>query len=215
MAYPSRVNQDTDSSAASTHAAAMADPAPELHAAVASYQQTGDLGLLFDRLKALAKRSVPALLRTAADPFRDMPEVVIPVYEAYVEAFPNDAQALVVLANAYWLTGRGHEAVGRLATRAIAADESNRGAWHLWALSESDVRGRVERWQKVAERFPADQLARAALADNATSLAHDEHDPLALDLAISTYEGLLREATAVPQRLALESTLKTLKGWKL
>lgn len=193
----------------------VAEPGPELTSAVESYRRTGDLGLLFDQLKALARRAAPDRLRAAAEPYRDLPEVVIPVYEAYVAAYPDNAQALVILANAYWLTGRGHEAVGRLASRAIAADETNRGAWHLWALSESGIRGRVERWQNVAARFPSDQLARAALADNATSLAHDEHDPLALDLAITTYEGLLAEATAVPQRLALESTLETLRSWKV
>jgi len=215
MTYPSSVNQNQKSNASCDPAGAFADPGPELTDAVESYHKSGDLGRLFDQLKALARRSAPAMLRAASEPYRELPEVVIPVYESYVDAYPTDAQALVILANAYWLTGRGHEAVGRLATRAIAADETNRGAWHLWALAEPDVRARVERWQKVAGRFPSDQLARAALADNATSLAHDEHDPLALDLAIETYESLLREATAVAQRLALESTLKTLKSWKL
>ena len=73
----------------------------------------------------------------------------------------------------------------------------------------------MERWQQVAERFPADQLARAALADNATSLASAEHDPLALQLAIRTYEGLWQEAPNPSQRQALEETLETLRKWKL
>jgi hypothetical protein len=105
--------------------------------------------------------------------------------------------------------------VGDLASRAIAADAGNRGAWHLWALAESNVRERVARWQQVAQRFPADQTARAALADNATSLASAEHDPLALELAIRTYEGLLAESTQDAQRSALENALKTLRAWKL
>ncbi len=67
----------------------------------------------------------------------------------------------------------------------------------------------------MSRRFPADQLARAALADNATSLANDEEDPVALKLAIATYEGLLAESTHTAQRLALEETLKTLRSWKL
>jgi hypothetical protein len=67
----------------------------------------------------------------------------------------------------------------------------------------------------VCSRFPRDQLARAALADNATSLAGAEHDPLALDLAITTYEGLMGEAQTPTQRRALETTLETLRGWKL
>jgi len=139
----------------------------------------------------------------------------MPAYEHIVAERPNDAQAAVLLANAYWITGRGPEVVGALASQAIAADASNRGAWHLWALAEPEVRERVERWREVTRRFPEDQLARAALADNATSLAGAEHDPLALDLAIATYDSLLAEATHPHQRAALETTLATLRGWKL
>jgi hypothetical protein len=58
-------------------------------------------------------------------------------------------------------------------------------------------------------------LARAALADNAAGLAGAEHDPLALDLAVATYEGLLAEAETPTQRRALEHTLDTLRSWKL
>jgi hypothetical protein len=105
--------------------------------------------------------------------------------------------------------------VGELAARAITVDPSNRAAWHLWALAESRVRERVERWRQVADRFPHDQLARAALADNAASLAGAERDPLALDLAIATYRGLLADATAPAQRTALENAIKTLSGWRV
>jgi hypothetical protein len=90
---------------------------------------------------------------------------------------------MVILPNAYWLAGRGPEVVSRLASNAKELDPTNRGAWHLWALAESNVRKRVDRWLEVTKRFPADQLARAALADNATSLATDEDDPVALKLA--------------------------------
>lgn len=179
------------------------------------YHQRHDVGALFDRMKALANAADPDALVVAAAPYREQPEVVIPVYERVVAARPGDAQAMVVLANAYWLTGRGADVVGALATRAIAADATNRGAWHLWALAESDPRARMERWQQVATRFPADQLARAALADNAASVAGAEHDPLALDLAVSTYEGLWAEASRPEQRLALEETIAKLKGWAL
>ncbi|MDE3052929.1 MAG: hypothetical protein KGN74_07760 [Gemmatimonadota bacterium] len=191
------------------------DAAAALRAAVQEYERTDNVGVLFDRVRAVAAAVAPAGLKEACAPFRDLPEVIIPAYERIVAQVPDDAQALVVLANAYWLTGRGPDVVGDLASRAIAADADNRGAWHLWALAESDIRERVGRWQEVATRFPEDQLARAAMADNATSLASAEHDPLALDLAIRTYEGLLAESTAGAQRSALESTLKTLRGWKL
>lgn len=166
-------------------------------------------------MKALSTASEPGALITASAPYRDLPEVVIPVYERVVAERPEDAQAMVVLANAYWLTGRGSDIVGELAGRAIAVDAGNRGAWHLWSLSESNPRARVERWRQVTERFPSDQLARAALADNAVSLAGAEHDPIALDLAVRTYEGLWAEASRAEERRALEETIGKLKGWKL
>ncbi len=179
------------------------------------YRQTDDLGALFDGLRTLARDTDPAELIDASVPHRDIPEVVIPIFESVVERRPDDAQSLVVLANAYWLTGRGPQTVGALADRARTADPSNRGAWHLYALSESDPRARMERWREVAERFPADQLARAALADNAASVAGAEHDPLALDLALATYRGLLAEAKDPAHRRALEDTLRTLGAWRL
>ena len=189
------------------------DPTIELSSFVESYHRSGDLGLLFDQLKALAKRTPPNLLKTAVQPYREMPEVVIPIFERIVADFPDDAQSMVVLANSYWLAGRGPAAVDDLANRAKQIDPNNRGAWHLWALAESNIRKRVDRWLEVTQHFPGDQLARAALADNATSLASDEDDPVALKLAISTYESLLAETKQVAQRLALEETLKKLKGW--
>ncbi len=191
------------------------DPSAALAAAVREYHQQGDVGALFDRVQALSRAADPDMLLAAAAPFRDLPEVVIPVYERVVAARTDDAQAMVVLANAYWLTGRGADVVGELARKAIAVDDTNRGAWHLWALAQSDPRARMERWELVTQRFPGDQLARAALADNAASLAGAEHDPLALDLAVRTYEGLWAEASRDEERRALEETIIKLKGWKL
>jgi hypothetical protein len=191
------------------------DPSRELAVFVDAYQRSGDVGILRDQLKALAKRSSPELLKTASRDYREMPEVIIPLYERIVADAPDDAQSIVVLANAYWLTGRGPQVVSELASRAKRADPANRGAWHLWALAESDLRKRTDRWLEVTKQFPSDQLAKAALADNATSLANDESDPVALKLAIATYEGLLAAATATAQRLALEQTLKTLRTFKI
>lgn len=127
---------------------------------------------------------------------------------------PHDAQALVALANAYWLSGHGPDVVADLASRAIAADPENRAGWHLWALSEPDPRARVTRWQQVSARFPADDLARANVADNAAALAGAEHDYDALDLAIVTYEQLLTTADRPEQRDALDTAIRNLKGWK-
>jgi hypothetical protein len=188
------------------------DPASTLASHVDTYQRTGDLGTLLDQLRALAKRTAPDLLKAAVKPYQQMPEVVIPLYEQIVAVSDGDAQAMVVLANAYWLAGRGTGAVEELATRAKGIDPANRGAWHLWALSEPNVRKRVDRWMDVTRRFPEDQLARAALADNAVSLATDEDDPVALKLAIHMYEGLLAESKQTAQRLALEETLKKLRA---
>jgi hypothetical protein len=191
------------------------DPAERLASIVEDYRQHDNLGALFDALRDLARESSPELLIDISRPFRELPEVVIPLFESVTERLPNDAQSIVVLANAYWLTGRGPETVGRLAEQARTLDPENRGAWHLYALSESDPRARMERWREVTEKFPSDLLAKAALADNAASVAGAEHDPRALDLAVSTYESLLKASTNSEQKKALRETIATLKKWRI
>ncbi|MEX1186398.1 MAG: hypothetical protein WD553_04300 [Gemmatimonadaceae bacterium] len=181
--------------------------------AVDRYKSDGEMGPLQDTLAALPE-TAPAILAEAVEPYRDMPEVAGPVYERIVAAEPDDARALVILANAYWLSGRGPDVVGELATRAIAADATNRGAWHLWALAEGNPRERTSRWKQVSARFPDDLLARANLADNAAALAGAEQDYEALDLAIDSYEELLERSKIPEQRAALEKAIATLKGWK-
>ncbi len=138
----------------------------------------------------------------------------LPQLERAVKERPEDAEAIVALANHYWLIGAGPEVVGDLASRAIASDPENRAAWHLWALAESNPRERLTRWQQVSRRFPQDDLARANLADNAASVAGAEHDYDAVDLAIVTYEALLATAQHPDQRAALQKAIRTLKGWK-
>ena len=137
----------------------------------------------------------------------------LPALERAVKERPDDAKALVALANHYWLIGTGPEPVADLASRAISLDPENRAAWHLWALAESDPRQRLGRWQQVAQRFPLDLLAKANLADNAASLAGAEHDYDAVDLAIATYKELLAVADRPDQRAALEKAISTLEGW--
>ena len=144
----------------------------------------------------------------------DEPNDPLPALEQAVKERPDDAKALIALANHYWLIGAGPEVVGDLASRAISSDPDNRAGWHLWALAESNPRERVARWQQVSTRFPQDDLAKANLADNAASLAGAEHDYDAVDLAIVTYEALLATAQRDDQRAALEKAIKTLKGWK-
>jgi len=183
-------------------------------AAVAAYRDVADVSALHERLASLMAPATPEALAAAVEPFRDIPEVGGFVYEKIVAERPHDARALVILANAYWLAGRGPDVVGELATRAIAADPANRGAWHLWALTESNPRMRTDRWRQVTARFPDDDLAKAILADNAASLAGAEHDYEALDLAVDTYENLLARAQHPQQRAALETAIRTLKGWK-
>ncbi|HUO51855.1 MAG TPA: tetratricopeptide repeat protein [Gemmatimonadaceae bacterium] len=191
------------------------DPAAAIARAVEAYRDTNDFGALLDRLLAVAEGADLDALIAAVEPYRTIPEVAGPVYERVVAERPHDARALVTLANAYWLTGRGAEATGELAARALAADPENRAAWHLWALTEPDPRARMERWRQVTERFPSDDLARATLADAAASLAGAERDREALQLAIRSYDQLLRTASQPEQRAALEQALETLRGWNL
>lgn len=181
--------------------------------AVDRYKSDGEMGPLQDALSALPD-TAPAILAEAVEPFRDMPEVAGPVYERIVAAEPDNARALVILANAYWLSGRGPDVVGELATRAIAADATNRGAWHLWALAEGNPRERTSRWKQVSARFQDDLLARANLADNAAALAGAEQDYEARDLAIDSYEELLEKSDIPEQREALGKAIATLKGWR-
>lgn len=189
--------------------------APDVAAAVAAFEQSADFPALIRTLQAIAAESDADSLIVAAEPYRDRPEVAGPLYERVVDLRPNDARALIALANAYWLHGRGGDVVGDLASRAIAADPSQRAAWHLWALSEPDPRARVARWQQVADRFTGDDLARALLADNAASLAGAESDEHALALAIRTYEDLLTRAEHPEQREALVKSITTLKSWSV
>ena len=138
----------------------------------------------------------------------------LPALERAVKERPDDAKALVALANHYWLIGAGPEVVGDLASRAISNDPDNRAGWHLWALAESNPRERVARWQQVSKRFPQDDLAKANLADNAASLGGAEHDYDAVDLAIATYEDLLATAQRDDQKTALQKAIDTLRRWK-
>jgi hypothetical protein len=182
---------------------------------VRDYRRTADVGVLLSRLDELAHAHTSADLVVALEPFMGLHEVAGPVYEVIVEREPDNARALVALANAYWLTGRGPEVVAGLAERARKADPENRAAWHLWALSESEPRERTGKWSAVVERFPADELARANLADNAASLAGAENDPVALKLAIVNYESLLSTATHAEQRAALEKALTALRNFRI
>jgi len=181
--------------------------------AVAQYEASGNVGALMERLHRLRDGVTPDALVTAAETWLHMPEVAGPLYERIVDEQPSNARAMVILANAYWLSGRGPDVVGALATRALAVDPDNRGAWHLWALTESNQRDRTIRWLQVTQRFPTDQVAKAALADNAASLAAAEHDREALALAIGAYEDLWALSPNEQQRAALETALNTLRTY--
>ena len=178
------------------------------------YHATANVAEFRERLAGLIATATPDALITAAEPHRDEPEIMAPIYESIVAAQPDNARGLVILANAYWLQGRGPQVVGELATRAIASDPTNRGAWHLWALSESNPRDRTNRWRQVSERFPQDDLAMAAVADNAASVAGAERDYEMLDFAIDTYQRLLERTTDSTQRDAITTALGALRGWR-
>jgi tetratricopeptide (TPR) repeat protein len=192
-----------------------ADVHTEIAAAVDAYRVDANMAHLLERIQRAARTADPDALASAVEPFRAMPEVAGPAYEHIVAAKPDDARAIVILANAYWLAGRGPEQVAALASRALAADPDHRGAWHLWALTEPELRSRVGRWRQVAARFPQDQLALANLADNAASLASTDHDRDALDLAVDTYSQLLALAERHEERQALERAMETLRSWRI
>jgi len=183
--------------------------------AVSAYEASGNMGGLMQRLHELREGATADALVVAAELYLHMPEVAGPLYERVVDQQPNNARALVILANAFWLSGRGPDVVGELASRAIASDPANRGAWHMWALTEGNQRDRTIRWLQVTQRFPDDQLAKAALADNASGLASAEHDREALNLAISTYEELWALSPTEQQRAALETAITSLRNYKL
>ena len=184
----------------------------DLDTTVADYRRTADVGVLLGRLDRIARAYPSDELVAALAPYQQLQEVVGPVYEVIVEREPANARALIALAQAYWLTGRGPEVVSGLADRARVADPDFLAAWHLWALAESVPRARTERWQQVVQRFPDDPMSRVNLADSAASLAGAEDDPVALKLAVANYEHLLARATRDEERTALNHALKALRG---
>lgn len=183
----------------------------QLASIVDEYRQQANLPQLLEALAAFAAATSTDDLFAAADAHAGIPEVLGPLMEAVVDREPGHARALVRLANAYWLTGRGPDVVGELASRALAADPSHRGAWHLWALTETEPRARMQRWLHVTERFPEDDLARANLADNAASVGTTEDDPVALRLALDTFIALRCTATHPQQVAALDQAITTLR----
>lgn len=184
----------------------------ELAAVVAAYRRTADVAVLLGQLDRIAHAHATDELIEALKPFQELQEVVGPVYEVIVEREPANARALVALAQAYWLTGRGPEVVSGLAERARAADPKSLAAWHMWALAESVPRQRTDRWRQVVEQFPDDPMSRVNLADSAASLAGAEDDPVALKLAVASYEHLLARATRDDERTALNRALDALRG---
>jgi hypothetical protein len=186
-----------------------------LEALIRDYQVSGNGAELQSRLATFVQTGTADALLAAVERYREIPEVAGPVYERIVEQQPTNVRALITLANAYWLTGRGPEVVGALAERARAIDPHSRAAWHLWAITDSSPRRRVERWRQVCVEFPDDDLARANLADNAASLAGAEHDPAALQLALETYAELRRRAKEPAQVAALDQALTTLRQWRV
>src|SRR5678815_1630683 len=88
------------------------DPRAEVAAAVDEYQVHGNPMHLRVRLKEIADSAMPDALIAAVEPYREIPEVAIPVYEQVVADQPSNARALVILANSYWPTTREPVRVG-------------------------------------------------------------------------------------------------------
>lgn len=185
---------------------------PRLTAIVEAYKTHQSVETLLGDLQTVAHEAPTDALFAAADAYAAIPEVLGPLMEIVVDREPQHARALVRLANAYWLTGRGPDVVGELAVRAKTADPSNRGAWHLWALTETAPRARMNRWIQVTERFPDDDLARASLADNAASVGTSEDDPVAIQLALETFGALRRRAQHPAQQDAIDHAMDALRG---
>lgn len=183
----------------------------QLNTIVEKYRRDANVPQLLEALSAFAASVETDALFEAADAHAAIPEVLGPLMEVVVQRQPQHARALVRLANAWWLSGRGPDAVGELASRAIAADPTHRGAWHLWAITETDPRARMNRWLQVTERFPSDDLAKANLADNAASVGSTEDDPVALKLALDTFRALRQNAPNAAQRAALDQAIEALR----
>jgi len=71
------------------------DPRAEVAAAVDEYQVHGNPMHLRVRLKEIADSAMPDALIAAVEPYREIPEVAIPVYEQVVADQPSNARALV------------------------------------------------------------------------------------------------------------------------
>jgi hypothetical protein len=179
---------------------------------VEEYRRHADVPQLLHSLEAFTGQVPTAALFEAAEVYAGMPEVLGPLMEVIVGREPGNARALVRLANAYWLSGRGPDVVGELASRALAADPTHQGAWHLWALAETVPRGRMMRWLQVTERFPDDELARANLADNAAAVGSAEDDPVAIKLALDNFVALRGTARHPPQVEALDRAIDALRN---
>ena len=172
---------------------------------VEEYRVTANIGTLFDRVRALAALADPEQFLEAARPCHDMPEVVIPAYEHIVAARPQDAQAMVVLANAYWLTGRGADVVGELAPRAHRRRRAQSRRVAPLGAVRTELRASASSAGGGFAALSRGPARARALADNATSLAGAEHDPAALDLAIvDVRESCSRKRHVRKQRAALQ-----------
>jgi hypothetical protein len=80
--------------------------------AVNAYEASGNVGALMERLHHLRDGAMPDAIVAAAEAWLHMPEVTGPLYEKVVAEQPTNTRALVILANAYWLSGRGPDVVG-------------------------------------------------------------------------------------------------------
>ena len=188
----------------------------ELAAAVDEYQVHGNPAHLRARLREIAGAATPDALVAAVEPYREIPEVAGTGLRADRRR-PAAQRACARHSRERLLADRSRsDVVGELASRAIAADATNRGAWHLWALSESDPRQRVT--PLAAGRRPLSvgrprprracrqrRVARRRRARHRRARSRDR------DVRATAHDRAESDADATRSERALES----LRGWKL
>jgi len=104
------------------------------------------------------------LLKSIAEELTPHTEVSIPIYQRVLEAEPGDPGTWVDLGFVYWLCGQDDDARSCLA-QAYRLDPGHLKALLLDAALERDPREKRRLYERVLEKDPENQVARANLAE--------------------------------------------------